>query len=319
MQFFTFIFVFMVFMSFSYSVFFLLFFHHFLFIHLFFVLLLFIAFPPGISKDETLMFSSAGAALEYRGNRLGEFEAHGLHAGKPAYRQRDTLGSVDLFLYYSSGHWWVGSVLGSDHGWLWNQHGSQRPSEFGWQYYYLTWKKDPSLRLQPGHLDPCTQVFVTATGRAKTVQGSKLGTYTPTGDWMEGRPVYRQEKGKRYYLIIPEKGTTWAVHDTPKTRAGYIRNTKATNSPGDRAKGMRWEYLDGRPWDGEWREGDITVTCADTAEVETISIYYFDRNGNSHGDTKSVGQYKMMPHWNHNGRQVLGFFPLFCLIISCSH
>ena len=64
-----------------------------------------LAAPP-----PTLVFSSAtedGAAFR-AGAFLGQFKRIGSFEDRPLYRQLDTEGEQDIFLYYSSGAWWVG-------------------------------------------------------------------------------------------------------------------------------------------------------------------------------------------------------------------
>ena len=48
---------------------------------------------------DTIVFSSNAGAAEYVGGALGEFVRTGELNGRPYYKQRDTEGKVDIFLY----------------------------------------------------------------------------------------------------------------------------------------------------------------------------------------------------------------------------
>merc|ERR1719237_397367 len=57
------------------------------------------------AQEATIVLSSTAGAAEYQGSKLGEFVEAGEHGGKPFYRQRDTEGSSETFLY---SEWLVG-------------------------------------------------------------------------------------------------------------------------------------------------------------------------------------------------------------------
>ena len=58
----------------------------------------------------------------------------GDHKGRPYYRQRDTEGKADHFLYSEGGKWWVHDSLGKSVGRLSNPQNSPEPPTSGWVY-----------------------------------------------------------------------------------------------------------------------------------------------------------------------------------------
>ena len=77
------------------------------------------------------MLSSTAGALQYQGVRLGEFLVAGDYLDRPYYKQRDTEGSSDVFLYYQDNEWWVYDKLGESKGWLRSrQSGPQPPASY---------------------------------------------------------------------------------------------------------------------------------------------------------------------------------------------
>ena len=60
----------------------------------------------------TISLSSTAGAAGHQGGSLGEFEEAGEHGGRPYYRQKDTEGNKDAFLYSEGGKWLVSNTLG---------------------------------------------------------------------------------------------------------------------------------------------------------------------------------------------------------------
>ena len=63
---------------------------------------------------------------------------------------------------------------------------------------------DRSLGLEWGGLEPCGRVVVAARGEVARKHGQSLGSYLPTGSWLEGRPVYSMNGGETRYLRMVE-------------------------------------------------------------------------------------------------------------------
>ena len=146
------------------------------------------------APPRSLVFSAAsqdGAAFR-AGAFLGEFKKMGRYEDRPLYRQLDTEGEHDIFLYYSAGAWWVGYEAGDD-----EQSALRNPSDSstapltGWQYKLVgRWTgDDPTLQLVTGRLAPCPRLVVASTDFLQDI--SVIDTYRPSGKWSEGRPVYR--------------------------------------------------------------------------------------------------------------------------------
>ena len=75
----------------------------------------------------TIVLSSTAQAAERVGNSLGEYVEAGEHGGRPYYRQRDTEGRSENFLYSEGGEWLVSSDLGDSYGRLKNPQDTPLP------------------------------------------------------------------------------------------------------------------------------------------------------------------------------------------------
>ena len=73
------------------------------------------------------MLSSTAQAAERVGNSLGEYVEAGEHGGRPYYKQRDTEGRSENFLYSEGGEWLVSSDLGDSYGRLKNRQDTPLP------------------------------------------------------------------------------------------------------------------------------------------------------------------------------------------------
>ena len=76
---------------------------------------------------ETIVFSSTAGAAEWWGHLLGEYVEAGEHGGRPYYKQRDTEGRSENFLYSEGGEWVVSSDLGDSYGRLKNPQDTPLP------------------------------------------------------------------------------------------------------------------------------------------------------------------------------------------------
>ena len=75
----------------------------------------------------TIVLSSTAKAAERKGDSLGEFVEAGEHGGRPYYRQRDTEGRSENFLYSEGGKWVVSDTLGDSYGRLRNHQDTPLP------------------------------------------------------------------------------------------------------------------------------------------------------------------------------------------------
>ena len=185
-----------------------------------------------ISKTKSQVFSSLLGAADHQGASLGEYKKIQMHDGKVSYRQLDTEGAQDRYLYYHQDGWRVGKDLGGDDGDLWNPQDTEAPPETGWQYWAGTWLEDNSMRFLPGVVEPCREVWVMAEGEVAREAGIGLGRYLATGRWSEGRPVYGQKRGN-HVLSMEEGWVAWYARNPGQQNGGWIHGGRGTNSPGD--------------------------------------------------------------------------------------
>ena len=126
------------------------------------------------------MFSSTAGAAEYQGAKLGEFVRMGDYNNHPYYKQRDTEGSEDLYMFYISDGWWVSDILGESNGWLRNRQDTYLPPRAYWLYAKngKLVDNDRTLKLDYTTLSPCKLVRV-AGNQEDVVEkvGSSLGDY----------------------------------------------------------------------------------------------------------------------------------------------
>ena len=143
----------------------------------------------GDSKDgdinvacaQPIVFSSNGSAAEWVGSVLGEYvRMAGEYNGRPYYKQRDTEGSKDTFLYYHyNGMWMVSLKLGEETGALTSIQDTLLPPTDNWEYARekLFVEDDTSLKLEFTSLSPCEQGEVTGKGEVVEKKGQVLGDY----------------------------------------------------------------------------------------------------------------------------------------------
>ena len=143
----------------------------------------------GDSKDgdinvacaQPIVFSSNGSAAEWVGSVLGEYvRMAGEYNGRPYYKQRDTEGSKDTFLYYHyNGMWMVSLKLGEETGALTSIQDTLLPPTSNWEYARekLFVEDDTSLKLEFTSLSPCEQGEVTGKGEVVEKKGQVLGDY----------------------------------------------------------------------------------------------------------------------------------------------
>ena len=106
---------------------------------------------------------------------------------------------------------------------------------------------------------------VAAWGEAASLQGDSLGSFFPTGRWLEGRPVFRKSEGGTRYLRMRYWGTGWIVADTLEGSTGFLASGRATISPGDLAAGQSVKKgLEGWQYSGcgeGWRTFRGQISC----------------------------------------------------------
>ena len=135
-------------------------------------------FQSKVHFAATIVLSSIGGAADWQGDKLGEFVKAGEHEGRPYYRQRDTEGNPETFLYSAGGKWWVWEKLGQSTGALKNEQNSPEPPSNGWLYQRGGYADDDtSLALKFTALSPLPLGKVSGEGdMVRKLRGS-LGDY----------------------------------------------------------------------------------------------------------------------------------------------
>ena len=130
------------------------------------------------------MLSSTAGALQYQGVRLGEFLVAGDYLDRPYYKQRDTEGSENTFLFSEGWIWVVGQSLGGPTGLLANVQDTDLPPRANWLYVdgtdgTKTWSNnDQTLKLEYTTLSsPCRLVRVAGSGSVLIAQWNAMGIY----------------------------------------------------------------------------------------------------------------------------------------------
>ena len=125
------------------------------------------------------MFSSTAEAAEYQGDALGEFVRSGRHNNRPYYKQRDTEGSEDVYVYSNSEGWWVSKIVGLSNGWMKNDQDTDLPPRANWLYRKDgKWNDDDqTLTLDNTTLSHHKLVTVAGSGCGLNHQESRMGDY----------------------------------------------------------------------------------------------------------------------------------------------
>merc|ERR1711953_429220 len=223
----------------------------------------------------TIVLSSTAVAAEYWGDLLGEFMEEGTHNQRPYYKQKDTEGNNDTFLYSEGGEWLVSDALGksSDESPLINQQNTTRPPMTHWKYWdgEQDNDNDTSLTLEFTALSPCKLVKVSGRGEVVKKQPDSLGVYRlEEGRWSKGRPVFKKVSGELRFLSVAHGWISWSIRrSTSADDEAFIESGIATNSPSSPEAGhnvhygtTRWMYAEdesGSRDDDGWREDDIHV------------------------------------------------------------
>ena len=228
-----------------------------------------------------LVLSSTERAAEFHGRYLGEWMLveGACSDGRPVYSRREDLDNRTQFstlLYYKASCSDPIDTLQDDTapGWivgtggcgyiLANPADTAFPPLSGWRLADSS--SDPSLRLEFGSLDPCSRVDVAGRGGAAVIRKKEMGTYLPTGQWSQGRPVYSKTEGETRYLVLI--GYKWCIVDNLEATPikPYLEAGRGTSSPGHPATGPSlsgeregWYYWDGTGWEDAGSR--ITVTC----------------------------------------------------------
>jgi hypothetical protein len=208
-----------------------------------------------------LVVSSTGPTCEYMGQCLGQY---GLISDN-TYKQENSRGGGDLFIYKAAETWFVSDTIGKYGGSLKNSTNSESVPVTGWQYAdgTGTWPSDPDLTISAPALSPCSAITILATGAAARAQPGYLGVFSETQEWSAGRKVFLNTDTGKYLLTACGK-TTWQVQATLDKDACGIQSASGTICPATARAGhsQRFKWNSWIYYDKEWKEGEIEVTCA---------------------------------------------------------
>jgi len=219
------------------------------------------------AEKATIVLSSVAGAAEYQGYYLGEYEEIGDFNERPFYKQRNTEGETDVYLFFEGGEWGVNDELGGSGAYLKNNQNTSLPMTNDWLYYdgEKFNNNDTSFKLEYESIYPCQLVRVAGKGDVLEKQGHALGDYRPeAGRWSAGHPVYKMVGGEsERFLFVPEEKVRWEISSSTTTTIAFITSGKATTSPSNEAgPSVRFGQTSWDYWDGEeWKEDEIDVTC----------------------------------------------------------
>ena len=122
---------------------------------------------------------------------MGEFVRMGNYNNRPYYKQRDTEGTEDLYMYYTTttiSHWWlVSDTLGRLTAWLGNNQDTDLPPRANWLYssgmasawWWKEWwfNDDQTLKLDYTTLSHHKLVTVAESSCGLNNQSNRMGDY----------------------------------------------------------------------------------------------------------------------------------------------
>ena len=205
------------------------------------------------SINHFLVISSEGGAAHLKGGVLGQYcydpdtgfyLQTSTEKGHENYNQPRYISPVDDV-------WCVGDAPGVKAGALKNPTKSQSLPLVGWMYSDdKTFHADTTLVISPGPLSSlCDRITVSASGPAAEVQSPKLGEFSRTEMWWNGRPVFRNSQGQ----LLKQSGKEWDVG--PNLGRAGLRGSMTHPCPGSEKK---WEYAVGRE---QWKPASVTIDC----------------------------------------------------------
>ena len=127
--------------------------------------------------------------------------------------------------------WYLFPDLGKEGGWLYNPGNDSDKIPFhGWEETINgSFVPAPNITVRLGGLEACKEVRVTA--KVKGVKSA--GVYLPTGEWSNGRPVYRQLVQPYLYMLVPNSKQLWMTQTNPNSNTAWMISNRGGNSPAE--------------------------------------------------------------------------------------
>ena len=180
--------------------------------------------------------------------------------GHPVYKQAETVGKENFFLFRECSKWHFSHILGASDGRYPSTCVEQNPGlpPKEWKSKKGDIEGDTILKiLMQAKLNFCQSVVIgrATNDKAPKIHESFLGTFhLMEGVWSCGKPVY---KGPKDYVLMVT-GKLWGVK--PKLESWgevVIRASEASMGPGG---GAPWMKCSGK---GIWEGSNVTVTELD--------------------------------------------------------
>ena len=168
--------------------------------------------------------------------------------GAPVYKQRHTVSNYTNFLFKSGQYWHINRAVGRVGGRTMvplrgPATATGCPPPAGWQVWDgWRWVADPSMTAgPPGPRCPSVTVGLGA-GDWRRRWGVGGEYRVEEGAWCMGRPVYRQQGGRRHYLTVhPSKASMankWGVRTSWRDKQPVVRST--TNGQACPCREVAW-------------------------------------------------------------------------------
>ena len=212
--------------------------------------------------------STGGVASSYPdmlGTYIQDFTASSDH---PTYTKDGySLYFLDDVLHHFAG--WTISDSDTELGPVTNEGEADCAEEAGadWEYLDLSnsqWSSDSSLTVRCQNIAQCCpSLSLSSSGQASQSYPAMMATYSLTGDYAEGRPVYRRDGAEeeeeeevelRYVNDVTHHWAGWVVGQGQGM--GSLSHDGDSDCPSDLPQG--WDVADGEGW---LADSSLSVQC----------------------------------------------------------
>ena len=131
-----------------------------------------------------------------------------------------------------------------------------------WEFLDLTnsqWSTDPSLTVQCHNIAQCCPALsLSSSGQASQTFPAMMGSYSLTGEYSDGRPVYSRDGEEavelRYLNDVTHHWSGWVVGQGQGM--GSLSHDGDTDCPSQLSQG--WDVADGEGW---LADSSLSVEC----------------------------------------------------------